>query len=490
MGHCIAADSGNSVGEISGHSAQINSVSIRPMRPLRAATGSDDTTTVFYHGAPFKYNTSLRGQHDRFVYGTAFSPDGSLLVTVGADKKIWLYDGKTGEAKASVGEGVHAGSIFGVSWGADSKEFVTASADKTVRVWDVETAKAVQTWNMAEDGKASIDSQQVGVVWPANRSDDLIISVDLGGNLNYLNKGTPKPSRVVRGHQRNITAATITNDETLWTGSSEGRILAWNISQGAAEKVDGEPHKNYIAALSTDAKSQDQVYTATWDDRLHKIDSTKRVITQDSVSLNGQPKGLSVTSSSVVVVATQSSLDMYAKSGELLKSHPTKFSTTCVAASSDITAVGSDDKIVRLFDASDPNSIKQLQELRDATSSLSVVSFAANGKYLAAGTSNGKIYVYECSDPADVSAEWKLLTSRWSAHTARITCIAWRGDGSAAASGSLDTNVYVWSVADPGKRIVARNAHKEGVSVVQWSENKVLSAGADASVKIWNIKGV
>ena len=130
FGHCITADSGNSVGEISGHTSQINSVSIRQQRPLRAATGSDDTSLGFFHGAPFKFNTSLRGQHNRYVYGVAFSPDGSLLASVGADKKIWLFDGKTGEVKSQIDDDEHKGSIFSVSWAKDSKRFVTSSAGK------------------------------------------------------------------------------------------------------------------------------------------------------------------------------------------------------------------------------------------------------------------------------------------------------------------------------------------------------------------------
>jgi WD40 repeat protein len=128
FGHCITADSGNSVGEISGHSAPINSVAIRQQRPIRAVTGSDDMSLVFYQGPPFKFNTSLRGQHNRFVYGVAFSPDGSNIVSVGADKKIWLFDGKTGEAKNHIGADSHKGSIFSVAWSPDSKHVVTASA--------------------------------------------------------------------------------------------------------------------------------------------------------------------------------------------------------------------------------------------------------------------------------------------------------------------------------------------------------------------------
>ena len=128
FGHCFTWDSGNSVGEIAGHSAPINAVALRQQRPFRAATGSDDASIVFYHGAPFKFNAILRGQHSRFVYGVAFSPDGSTLVSVGADKKIWLYDGKTGEVKTQIGDGEHKGSIFAISWSKDSKRFVTSSA--------------------------------------------------------------------------------------------------------------------------------------------------------------------------------------------------------------------------------------------------------------------------------------------------------------------------------------------------------------------------
>ena len=490
MGHCIAADSGNSVGEISGHSAQINSVSIRPLRPLRAATGSDDTSTVFYHGTPFKFNTSLRGQHDRFVLGTEFSPDGSLLVTVGADKRIWLYDGKTGEAKQNVGEGTHTGSILGLSWAGDSKQFATASTDQTVRVWDADTAKLVQSWHLGKDGKSAVQHQQVGVVWPKNRSDSLIISADLDGNLNYLNLNSPKPSRVVQSHQKSITAATTTQNKTLWTGSSEGRVLAWDITQGFAGSIHGEQHKNYIASLSTSAQSQSKVYSVAWDDSLRQIDQESNAFANNTTKLSGQPKALTVTASSIVVVSTPSGLETFSDTGEAIGSHKTTFTPTSLAVCGSLIAVGGDDKVLRLYDLSEPKDLKLIKELRDATSPISTLSFASKGNLLAVGVATGKIYVYECSDSSSVSADWKLYTSRWSAHTARVTCVAWRDDGAVAASGSLDTNVHVWSVSDPGKRIVARNAHKEGVSAVVWAKNRILSTGADASVKVWKVQGI
>ena len=121
----------------------MNAVAISPNRPFRAATVSDDTGMVFYHGPPFRYNSTLRN-HSKFVYDVAFSPDGKRLVSVGADAKVFLYDGKTGESKGGVtSDNAHTGSIFSVGWDKSSSKLVTASADQSVKLWDVETSKVV-----------------------------------------------------------------------------------------------------------------------------------------------------------------------------------------------------------------------------------------------------------------------------------------------------------------------------------------------------------
>ncbi|MEQ2287155.1 WD repeat-containing protein 1 [Ameca splendens] len=80
-------DSGSSVGEISGHAKLINSVDIRQKRPYRLATASDDTCSSFFEGPPFKFKFTLR-DHSQFVNCIRFSPDGSRLVTAGADGQV------------------------------------------------------------------------------------------------------------------------------------------------------------------------------------------------------------------------------------------------------------------------------------------------------------------------------------------------------------------------------------------------------------------
>lgn len=87
FGAAFLFDSGSSVGEILGHSKVINACSIRPSRPFRAVTASDDSTVNFYHGAPYKFNHSLN-DHSRFVQDVRYSPNGDHFVSAGMDGKV------------------------------------------------------------------------------------------------------------------------------------------------------------------------------------------------------------------------------------------------------------------------------------------------------------------------------------------------------------------------------------------------------------------
>jgi WD40 repeat protein len=110
------------------------------------------------------------------------------------------------------------------------------------------------------------------------------------------------------------------------------------------------------------------------------------------------------------------------------------------------------------------------------------LDFSPDGSLLAVGNSQGKIVVYDTSS-------WEIKTDRWSAHTARVTSIAWNAAGTHAVSGAWDTHIFVWSLKSPGKRVKAANAHKDGVSGVSWVDGgkKVISSGGDASLKIWDV---
>lgn len=485
-GHCITADSGNSVGEVSGHSKVVNAVAIRQQRPLRAATVSDDSTMCFLHGAPFKFARNATGLHKGFVMGAAFSPDGNTLVTVGADRRIQLYDGKTGEPTKQIGDGVHTGSIFAVSWAKDSKRLVTASADQTVRVWDTEADKCLYSWRVGEEGAVSVSDQQVGVVWPHGRSDGLLISLSLDGNLNYLKEGSPQPVKVVQGHNKSITAlgsGSDANGKTVITGSFDGRVCSWDISSGVGSVIDGQAHSNQVKQF---APASGRTYSVAWDDTLRTVDESANTFAGSSVKLTAQPQGVAAADGRVIV-ALNNGIAVYSKD-QLISELSTDFTPAAVAAyGSTVVVGGPDDNSARVYklDSSGKLSSSPTATLKNSMAKVVAFSFSPDGKLLAAGSSSGKIVVYNTSS-------WEVVTNRWSAHTARVLSIAWNAAGTHAASGALDTNVHIWSLAKPGSRVKAANAHKDGVYGVAWVEGsqKVVSTGGDAAIKVWTVKGL
>lgn len=476
-GHCFTADSGNTVGEITGHSNVINAVDIRPVRPYRAATVSDDSSLIFLHGPPFKFNASVKDKHTSFVHDVKFSPNGEHIVSVSADHKIALYDGKTGEFKNFVGEkDGHSGSIFGVSWAADSSKFVTASADATVRLWDV-SGDLVKTWTFEK----SVSNQQVGVVY----AGDYIISLSFSGELNYLTPESDSPVKVLSGHQKSITALAVPPEaaDSIYSGSYDGKVVQWELKTGTSKTVTGDGHETLVASLlpSSDGSS---VWSIAWDDTLKTLSGT--TFKGTAASLGAQPTSAS-NDGDVLAIVTENTLQIYDNgSGKEVATKTLSFPAKAVAVSvaAGLVAVGrANDYGVSLFNLKDlTDADKSSSKLAPLRAAPSYAAFSPDGKYLAAGDSTGKIIVYNVADRS-------VKTSRWAMHTSRVTSIAWHPSGDYVATGASDADVYIYSVKVPGKAIKNLRAHKDGVNAVVWTSSASLAtAGADATIKLWDVK--
>ncbi|ODV83769.1 hypothetical protein CANARDRAFT_9332 [[Candida] arabinofermentans NRRL YB-2248] len=462
-GHCFTADSGNTVGEISGHTAPINAVSIRPCRPYRAVTVSDDAGLVFMNGPPFKFAQSVRGHHKNFVRDVKFSKDGNYIVSVGADRMIVLYDGKTGDFIKQFSDSHDAG-IFSVDW-YDESSFVTGSADSTVKLWNVE-GELLNTWTLKKD----LTNQILGVV----TASEYVVALTYSGDLYYFDKSSESPVNAIYGHQKSITALSFSSENGLYTGSYDGRIIKWDLDSKTGTLVEGDSHSNLVIGIE---EIGNELITAGWDDSLKKISGS--VITSLS-SLTEQPVQIAKLNSSIAVI-TEQALTIYDLAGTVTESLTLDYTPSAIAVSSKyIILADSTSFALKVYDSS---SLKLLSSsLQPMRAKPSLMKVSPNGKFLACGDTTGKINCYNLED-------FSLVTSRWAFHTAKINSMSWSEDNDHIVTASLDTNIYIYSAVKPARNIKALNAHKEGVNAVAWiSADEVVSSGTDSCVKFWKVK--
>ncbi|PTB74490.1 WD40 repeat-like protein [Trichoderma longibrachiatum ATCC 18648] len=346
--------------------------------------------------------------------------------------------------------------------------------------WDGDSQRIIAVGN----GRQNVRDHQVGVVIPHGRTDGLIISINLAGELTYLQEGKDEPVRVIQGHDKGITALTGGSDgsgATVVTGSFDGRVCSWDLETGDATVLDGQSHTNQIPQFAT---SSGKIYSVGWDDTIRTIDDAAKTFVGESAKLPSQPRG-AASAGDIVYVAGISGVAAYSN-GKLLKETPLDFTPDTIAAHGSYVAIGGQGNTARIYTSDSNGNLEYKESVSSPLGTVTALAFSKDGSHLAVGTSVGKILVFKVGT-------WELVTDRWSAHTARVTCISWEETGAYAASGSLDSHIFVWCLEKrlQGQRIKAPNAHLDGVTGITWIRGgRLASSGKDATVKLWEVNSL
>ena len=118
---------------------------------LEDSTGHTDSAVRLWNTVTVEYEVTLTG--DSWVYGVAFSPDGTTLASVSEGLTVRLWDAVTGEHKATLI--VHSW-VYGVAFSPDGKTLASVSEDRTVRLWDAVTGEHKRTLTGHTDGVLSV----------------------------------------------------------------------------------------------------------------------------------------------------------------------------------------------------------------------------------------------------------------------------------------------------------------------------------------------
>src|SRR5215475_13950150 len=124
-----------------GHAAWVTSVAFSPDGQLLASGGADGTTKLWAVQSREVLRTFSGPTADGMA--VAFSPDGKLLASACADGTVNMWAIPSGELAFTL-KG-HAAPVTAVAFSPDGQLLATASADKTVKLWLVHNRQELRS---------------------------------------------------------------------------------------------------------------------------------------------------------------------------------------------------------------------------------------------------------------------------------------------------------------------------------------------------------
>jgi len=283
--------------------------------------------------------------HEDWIFSVAFSPDGKLLASGGADWTVFIWDVEKKEILKRIKE--HEGSIYSVTFSPDGKLLASGSADHTIRIWEVETGKLLKVFEY-ESRISSI----------AFSPDGRFLA---SGSPNYRiciwSIETGKRSKTLEGHTGVIHSIAFSPDgDFLASGSGDCTIRIWDINSGECLSV-LEEHEDRVHSV---AFSPDGRFLASG-----SADCTIRIwFVKTGICINVFDKAHE---------GSVYSLAFSPPDGKLLVS-------------------GGADSTIRIWSLKTEKCLEMLKMHEDSVYSL---AFSPNGKLFASGGKDKKIYIWE-----------------------------------------------------------------------------------------------
>lgn len=197
-----------------GHDAPVRTILFSPNGHL-LASGSDDNTIKLWNTKTYKVCRTL--QSDGLGVRTlAFSPDGCILASENETLKLWEVN--TGKVLLTFqGQNV-------VAFSPDGLMLASAGANHTIKLWEVSTGKEVGTLKRHGNIVTSLAFSPNGATLASGSEDDTIKLWDLG---------TLKQHRTLVGHEHSIFSVVFhPNGQTLASASGDDTIKYWAVNTG------------------------------------------------------------------------------------------------------------------------------------------------------------------------------------------------------------------------------------------------------------------
>jgi WD40 repeat protein len=210
--------------------------------------------------------------HTKAVYGMAFSPDNTQLVSVSHDHTVRVWDLAT-QTQHLLLEG-HTGLLISVAWSPDGTTIASSGYDPTVRTWDAIAGTPMEVIEREGQGAHLVLYQDDGTLAIAdlipgneltefrayNPDQTQMAVVNWDGDVQIRDVAANEVLFERPEHMDWITGL-FWDDESLRSVTDDGRLLTWDANTGELLSWDRSGESLPVSSISPDGTKQAVVGT-------------------------------------------------------------------------------------------------------------------------------------------------------------------------------------------------------------------------------------
>jgi WD40 repeat protein/serine/threonine protein kinase len=371
------------------------------------------------------------------INALAFSSDGELLATAGADRAIKVWNLATGKV-IQVLEKAHGGPVCTVAFHPDGKHLASVGADEQVKVWDWTTRREV----FARTCDGVYVSMHAAAFSPDGRQ--LAAGTTRGVTVWDWNNGQLLHAFACQEKNR-ISVAFSRDGKRLASANWEGSVKLWDVEAWGEEPRRTFPETGCpICALAFD-RDGGRLATASFNRRVDVWDTTTGTLVHKLPHAGGV----------VLDVAFSPDGRRLASTGE--------------------------DKTVRLWDAT---TGREVLSLRGHTNWCGCLAFSPDGQRIASASHDKTIRIWDATPLRGHEGRGTLTVQ----NSNEIWSLAVSPDGQKVASAGWTLPVNVRN-ALTGRDSVEFPGHRTIIFSVAWHGERIAAAGGDGalfSVTVWD----